>query len=728
MMGITLDELVAALESFLGHTLNDGQRRAIGHGVGPLWIIAGPGTGKTEVLVNRCLKLLCVDTASPLSIFMTTFTEKAATNLQDRLYDYLARLKERYSPRLDSVDLADLHIGTLHGLCNEIMQTHRHLAYQNVRLLDEIEQSLFMRDTRARALRDRAAMWSQLRYLVADRDPATGLAPNLWQVTKAAKVLFNRIVEDRVDVHRMRDAGGAWLEMAEEYADYVRALREQHRCDFAHLQHHFLEFLGSERGAMFLSGDANTQHPGIAHVLVDEYQDTNPVQEEIYLQLADAPPHNLTVVGDDDQALYRFRGSTVECMVEFAQRCQTRWPGVRIEEVTLTDNYRSHATIVRWCNQYISSFSSMQHPGARAPGKQELVSCAHVAGAYPAVGWLSANRVCDLPGRFVSMVQGLIQNGIVPDYSQCALLLLSTQETPRYAGPYVTALRDAEIPVYNPRSKAYVERQEIAGAMGAFLAIVDPDQAVARNIQIPGVLRRVQLWDQEYHRIATGHHELARYVQLSQEQITRLGANEEIRPAMPTILYRILAFEPFVAWQQDQDRDGRLSKLTRLFEAYCSLVGRPIRTDNNVAGRVSQSWLNKFYYLLMGYLDTTGVDDDEIDEEICPAGRLPVMTIHQSKGLQFPFVFVAGLGIGPTVGNVHQLEDELLRFRAAPPSYHFAAADRAEHDMIRMFYVAYSRAQYALILVGTRSQLLSANRPAIGGQGLGWFNQRVHRL
>lgn len=725
---IAIDELFTALESFLGHQLNDGQQRAIRHGVGPLWIIAGPGTGKTEVLVNRCLKLLCVDEVSPLSILMTTFTEKAATNLQDRIYDYLGRLQQIYSPRLDSVDISDLRIGTLHSLCNEIMQTYRHLGYQNVRLLDEIEQSLFVRNIRAHALRNRVAIWSHFQYLLRRRSPEFEQHLNLWEVARGGKMLFNRIVEDRIDISRMRAAGDVWLELVQEYEEYLGVLREEHRCDFAHLQSHFLDFLGSERGRVFLEGDESIRHPGIMHVLVDEYQDTNPIQEEIYFRLVETSPHNLTVVGDDDQALYRFRGSTVECMVEFDQQCQTKWPGIRVEEVTLVDNYRSHESIVQWCNEYIISFPSMLQPGARAPGKQNLMPRASVTGAYPAVGWLEANRVIDLPGRFVSMVQGLISNNIVTDYSQCVLLISSARETPRYAGPYVQELRSANIPVYNPRSKAYVEREEIAVAMGAFLEIVDPNQSIIRQIRIPGVQRLVQRWTQEYQRTVTTHHQLGQYVQQSQQHIQTINSDEEIRPAMPTILYRILSFEPFITWQNDVDRDGRMSKLTRILEAYCSLVGRSIKIDRDQSGQVSHPWLRRFYYLFLGYLESTGMDDDEIEEEICPPGRLPIMTIHQAKGLQFPFVFVAGLGRGSAVSNVHLLEDDLVRFRIAPPTHQFTSAQRAEHDMARMFYVAYSRAQYALILLGTRSQLRTVNRPAIGGQGLGWFNQRVQRL
>jgi DNA helicase-2/ATP-dependent DNA helicase PcrA len=126
-----------------GYPLNQRQRDAVDHGSGPLWIIAGPGSGKSEVLVTRTLKLLCVDPqVPPRSIFLTTFTTKAARNLEDRLSAYLLALQGA-DPSLRAVDLSDLRIGTLHSLCNDILQEYRYPAYQNVRLLDDVEQHLF---------------------------------------------------------------------------------------------------------------------------------------------------------------------------------------------------------------------------------------------------------------------------------------------------------------------------------------------------------------------------------------------------------------------------------------------------------------------------------------------------------------------------------------------------------------------------------------------------------
>src|SRR5262245_14715839 len=105
---ISLSQFHSILDSTggRGYPLNASQRSAVDHPNGPLWLIAGPGSGKSEVLVTRTLRLLCVDGIPPRSILITTFTVKAARNLEDRLASYLLALQNQ-QPTLNSVDLSD---------------------------------------------------------------------------------------------------------------------------------------------------------------------------------------------------------------------------------------------------------------------------------------------------------------------------------------------------------------------------------------------------------------------------------------------------------------------------------------------------------------------------------------------------------------------------------------------------------------------------------------------
>ena len=212
---------------------------------------------------------------------------------------------------------------------------------------------------------------------------------------------------------------------------HEQALNEWYSCDFAHLLRHLCEFLGSNEASAFLQGSQDEFHiqPPLTHVLVDEYQDTNPIQESIYLRLCDSTPHNLTVVGDDDQALYRFRGGNVDCMVGFAAVCQKRWD-IPSQTVYLKDNHRSDDGIVKWCNGYIASFPVMKIPNARIEGKPTLNPASGRTSSHPPVGLIRGAKVEQCALDFAALVRDLRDNGIVQDYSQCALLLPSTRNSP----------------------------------------------------------------------------------------------------------------------------------------------------------------------------------------------------------------------------------------------------------------------------------------------------------
>jgi DNA helicase-2/ATP-dependent DNA helicase PcrA len=725
-MPITDQQLIAGIEAKNGFPLDPAQRQAITFGAGPLLIAAGPGTGKTEVLVARCLKFMCCDSVAPGSIMLTTFTEKAAKNMQDRLSEAFLFLSGMY-PQLANIDPTDLRIGTLHGLCNDILQEYRYTAYQNLRLLDEIESALLLhKEVVGNLAAQQAALYPQFNYLFGNK-PQNKLSR--WDWAFALQKIFNRLIEDRINLPALQQAGGPWAALLQADGIFEQVLANAHACDFSRLLRYFREFLDTGQGNLFLNGDATSVRLPLTHVLVDEYQDTNPIQESIYFRLSDAAPHNITVVGDDDQALYRFRGGTVECMVGFSPACQARW-GIAPQLIYLSDNHRSDSDIVHWCNNYITSFPQMAAPNVRIPGKPLLNQTVGRTGQHPAVGLIRTNTVVNAAVGMAGLVANLRTNGIIQDYSQCVLLLRSCKNSDRFAGPYVAALQAQNIPVYNPRSKDYLEQDEIAQCLGAFIRIIDPQLAYVGGLVAPSVQQLVQRWIAQYDALAANQPALANYVTQSGQAIANKPVNDRITPATPTILYRILAHAPFVGYQADPEMDLRLSKMTRLFESFCAQYGRELWTDKTNAGRLPSWWYSYFFYGLCGYLSQKGLDDDEDDEVVCPAGFFPIMTVHQAKGLEFDFVFVGNLGASVSPSDSHRLEQDLRPYRQSPPAVVHAIADAQWHDEIRQHFVAYSRAKYALVLVATDGQLRStgAQTAAFGNQGGAWVRQNIPRL
>jgi len=711
MMNLSDFHACLAQPSARGYDLNQKQKDAVDHGAGPLWLLAGPGSGKSEVLVTRALKLLCVDGVAPRSIFLTTFTTKAARNLEDRLASYLAALQET-DPSLRSIDLADMRLGTLHSLCNDILQEYRYPAYQNVRLLDDVEQHLFAYRSASIADYQEIAFWTRFEHAVPEWSARQGYPPNKWKRVKAAVTLFNHIVEDCVDVQKMHAAGGHWAMLADFYQQYAQALRERYRCDFAHLQSRFLEFINSSAGTVFLRGDGQ-RRPPLQHVLVDEYQDTNPVQERIYLALAQLAPHNITVVGDDDQALYRFRGGNVSCMVNFDKACASAFH-LQPTKIQLDQNYRSHPAIVRFFSDYITSFPEMTTVGVRAPGKLPVAAASSITGLYPAVSWIARNRARDVPEAVADLINDhLLGDGIISDLSQCVLLLRSTKDSPRNAGPYLEAFKQSGIPVYNPRSKSFMESEEVQCLLAALIRVVDM-QHIFNSNQIADLPTTVQTWidtlDAVFRDTAVQTAQLESYIRASNAALPGICAANQgsfLNLSLLEIMYRILSREPFRSWRRDPLQNQRLAKVTRLFESYHSFNLDALRADP-ASAHIDRHFLYQFYNMFISYLIEAGISDEEDEEVIVPQGYLPIMTIHQAKGLEFPFVVVGQLGNKGSVGTAQILEQELAPFRQDLYLRTTRGADLlALEDDIRLLYVAYSRAQYGLILAGTLGQIKS---------------------
>lgn len=702
-------EFKEIIEPIFGNPIEGTQEEVIQHLDNPLWVIAGPGSGKTEVLVLRTLKLIYVDDIPPKSIIITTFTKKAAKNLMDRILGYLPAIYSRFPEMEREIDIHQLRIGTLHSLCTDIMQEYKFPQFENFRILDEIEQIFFIYD-HSILVNERSnrfdSLWNFFNFLLGNRQ-------GKFFKTKAAVKLLNRITEDRVDLDRLRETSPEMELLVEVYEDYRNKLERFRRCDYSYLQQKFLTFLESDLGRLFLSGDGSGIHPGIRYVMVDEYQDTNPIQEQIYLNLAEST-HNLCVVGDDDQALYRFRGGTVDCMITFDQACARNW-GISPEVVInnrkfLNKNYRSHAGIVSFFDNYINSFPVMHAEGARVQAKPNLEPYSSITGTYPPVAYIMGQTIEITARNFAHFVRGLIDNHIIEDPSQCVLLMRSVKENSRNAGPFMRALLDQEIAVYNPRSKSFLFQEEVQLALGSLIKILDP-QLNALASTSPSIQNLVRDWIKFYDLYIRNHPEAGQLDLYVNESIRRIPLDYEMNTWMNLtileIFYRIIAHDPFKQWQDDPERTYRLGQITKIIESYSS-IPYPDRVGSN-RGQLKRSsmreegfsfrWRRKFYYELIGYLSSEGMNDPEDEEIICPVGRLPIMTVHQAKGLQFPFVFVYGLNDQPRVDSTIQLENTFLPFRLNNSLVTLTPEQKAAQDLVRFYFVAYSRPQYGLIHV-----------------------------
>ena len=733
-----VDKLIDALEKMpdRNYKLDLNQEKVIKHGDGPLWVIAGPGSGKTDSIVLRCIRLLVVDYVQPASIIMTTFTEKSARNLKNRISEYMTYLVS-IDPSIKDVDYNRVRIDTLHGLCNDIMQEFRYTQYQNYTLLDDIEQRLFIMEHLEAVSLDKnkyqkySKIWEGFKPVFEIYDPLTnaiwnptrGNPPNKHIRAKGLSMLFNRMVEDLVDINSMKNADESAKILATAYEEYKDKLFSNYRCDFANVQEKFLNFLRSPESNLFLKGDGTEEYPGITQVLVDEYQDTNPIQEEIYFTLADNKK-NLCVVGDDDQALYRFRGGTVECMVNFGNQCSTRWPTSKVENIFLSTNYRSNPKIISFYDSYINSFDEMKLPGARVANKPCLSPGSSISGNYPPVAIHKDQDPKNIAQFFTELIKGLKDSKIIADWSECVLLLQSTRRTKTNAGPFMDAMDNENIPYYNPRARGLLEDDNIQTILGGLLEIIDPDSIAQNVIKYPTIKDACTKWRKQFNVVANSNKNLKDYVEKYAESILRKGPKTSVGVNLLEIFYDLLNYPPLAEWIDNAETSQKLGTVCNILDSYSNVPTSSNRmnmlgslyTSSQPNAGISFTWRKSFYYSLLGLLASEGLNDSEDEIENFPKGKVPIMTIHQSKGLEFPVVFIYGLSKKIKDSTSAYLESVFEKYKSkiVMTPNNFTDEQRTKQDVIRLFYVAYSRAQYALILLAKKSEY---SKPGIGFGG-----------
>jgi DNA helicase-2/ATP-dependent DNA helicase PcrA len=703
---MTIHDLLAALHS-LPHraiTPNVEQLAVMRYNAGPLHVIAGPGTGKTEALILRCLRLLCVDRVPPESIVLTTYTRKAARQLEQRLHLMLAALGEIF-PGVREIDVSRMRIGTLHSICWDLLTETPASPFRHLQRLDELERAFFVRthSTICRRI-DSPALLQLLSWAQNPDQPAASQGlPSSAERGRLFIELCQRLVEDQVDRESFAQAVPSAAPIIELIAEYESKLRDYHFTDNTFVQQQALELLRSDEGAALVR--AAGEHLGIQHVIVDEYQDTNPLQAALYRELAGRPPHHLCVVGDDDQALYRFRGGTVSCMVRFADECRTAWPSCRVEPVQLARTYRSHPEIVRWINSFVVAHPQMKLPYARVADKAPLTPDRPEHPDDRTVWVIRGKDAKEVAANFAAALRQLIDQQVIASPSQCALLARSIKAGPRALGPYLDALREQGI--LSACADQPKERLLYRKVLGTLLVALDPhgnlmpagfaarDRALSsyvdrcRKEALPDIADRIHTWlvsRTNTSRSATVS-DLAWQIVNTRDCMDLLETDPEEEAAASVLIQTLDAY----------DRVAR--------EGHHSIS---LDEENRC---VDSRWMRRFYEVLVEELfrdrDKARQADEDIETSV-RTDKLQVLTIHGAKGLQFPVVAVVVDGNSKgKPDKVHRLERAVLPFRRDLPPTGIAPYEilggpdeaRAAQDAIRLQYVGYSRAQEVLLLL-----------------------------
>lgn len=651
--------------SILKHydNLNSDQKGVIGFEEGPLLVIAGPGSGKTFCIVLRALNLLLLNKATPRELVLCTFTEKAAFEMRDRFTSAARTLGY-------TEDLSELTVSTIHGWCNRLLMQHRHYTKlgQNYSTLDELTQLLFIFEHFDQII------GSQINGLFLERWKTR------WTAIDGAHRYFDKIAEELINPEELIFSDDPFLcSVGRAYIEYQKTLFSNNKLDFAHLQKIVIELL--DNPSVYCTITQN-----IKYVFVDEYQDTNYIQEQLLLRLS-ASNSNICVVGDEDQSLYRFRGATVRNILEFPKNFDN------CKVIKLTTNYRSHRDIVQHYNRWMSSTDWSNPVGIDFRyDKTITVDDSIIHPEYPSTFAIWGKNLKDEATRFADLVEFLRKKEIIEDYSQLALLLHSVRQN--HSKPYLEALEARGIPAFCPRARSYFENEEIREIIACY-AIIFGWFGDGRG-QVAGASANLASYvDDAIVSLAKkigDSHPLSFALRKWTKEIGDLKEKESLDSRPADYFYRLLAIEPFHTHVKNENATHNLAILSRLLNVFQTYYHYTMVTHRN------REYLRLYFFnSFLRLLYDGGINEYEDPDQLFPKGYVQVMTIHQAKGLEFPVVVVGSLAT--QLSSPKQIDRDLGSF------YHrltFEPENRVTHfDRMRLHYVAFSRAQNILVLTAS---------------------------
>lgn len=305
-----IDEIATADVSHILDSLNEPQRQAVTAPPGHVLVLAGAGSGKTRVLVHRIAWLCQVEAVSPFNIFAVTFTNKAAAEMRSRV------------EKLQGMPSAGMWVGTFHGLAHRLLRSHWKEAGlpQTFQILDADDQYRLIR----RVLK------------------ALELDESRWPPRQAQAFINARKDEGQRPKHVDTLHNPLYTQLVRIYTAYETACQRAGVIDFAELLLRTLELLRDN--------DSLLEHyqSRFKHLLVDEFQDTNTIQYAMIRLLA-GKANKVFIVGDDDQAIYAWRGARVENIHRFQKEFKDS------QVIRLEQNYRSTTTILSAANALIDN-------------------------------------------------------------------------------------------------------------------------------------------------------------------------------------------------------------------------------------------------------------------------------------------------------------------------------------------------------------------------------------
>ena len=584
--------------------LNDKQYEAVINCDGPCLVIAGAGSGKTKVLTHKIAYLMDEKDIKPWNILAITFTNKAANEMKTRVEGLVGNAAK------------DMWIGTFHSICVKILR----------RFIDRIgfDTSFIIFDT------------SDQRTLIKECIKACDLDEKIFTDRSVLSEISNAKNEMLEPMQYALRTGGDYRKekIATVYSLYQRRLKENNAVDFDDIINHTIKILMENPEVLEYYSDK------FKYVLVDEYQDTNKSQFTLVTMLA-AKYGNITVVGDNDQGIYSFRGADISNILNF----ERDFPGTKI--IKLEQNYRCTGNILNAANAVIKN-NTVKY-------KKELWTQNDV-GELPNV--FCGDNEYDEGSYIVEQINRLRREEYLKYQDFTVLYRMNAQSR-----AIEDILRRENIPYKIIGGLKFYERKEIKDAIAYLRLIYNP----ADNLSLKRIINEPKrgVGKTSIDNVA----KIAEDVNVSMYEVIKNAADYGLNRVFVNTKEFVEQIE-YLIFKKDELTISELIKETLNKTGYT----KALENENTVEAESRIQNLEEFLTVAMEFEEeasenplaeflegiTLSSDIDGMEEN---EDSITLMTLHTAKGLEFPVVFLVGLeeGIFPgykSIGEPKELEEE----------------------------------------------------------------------